>query len=107
MKTIRFFFLFSFISGFLLAQSYTNLLDNQNEWQLISCYLNDCFRDAYYTKGDTVVNNKNYKVLDAYHYISRTFLLREEVENKQVFLLKLDGERTNEYLLYDFSFFIA
>lgn len=84
------------------AQEYKPLLGDWNEWQLTTCYYG-CITDGYHTNGDTIVNGKTYKVLDGFHYISRSFLLREEVENQKVFL-KLDiPGYPEEYLLYDFS----
>jgi hypothetical protein len=51
-----------------------------------------------------VVNGKAYKILDGYHYISRSFLIREDVSAQKVYLLFLDGLFEKfEYLLYDFS----
>lgn len=85
------------------AQNYTPLLDNKNEWNVISCYMGDCFKDVYYTDGDTIVNNQNHKVLDGYHYISRTFLLRENLPEKKVYLTTTIEGDIREYLLYDFS----
>ncbi len=57
----------------------------------------------YFTNGDTLVDGKTYKVLDGYHYISRTFLLREEVESRKVYLNLVSASGNKEYLLYDFS----
>ncbi|GEQ86289.1 hypothetical protein ULMS_17970 [Patiriisocius marinistellae] len=85
------------------AQEYTPLLDDVNEWKFTTCFMGDCINDVYFTNGDTLVNNKNYKVLDGYHYISRSFLLREEVVEKKVFLLTIINEAQREYLLYNFS----
>lgn len=93
-------FLFLGISTF--SQTYKPLLDNLNEWHVTSCYYG-CLTDVYYTDGDTVVNNTTYKILDGYHYISRTFLLREEIENKKVYLYLASPGYNEEYLLYDFS----
>lgn len=93
------FFLFGF-SAF--CQDYKPLLDNLNEWQLTSCYFG-CITDVYYTDGDTLVDGKNYKILDGFHYISRTFLLREEINNKKVFLNMVEPGLKEEFLLYDFS----
>ncbi len=84
------------------AQPYTPLLDNVNEWQFTNCFFG-CLTDVYYTDGDTIVNGKTHKILDGYHYISRTFLLREEVANKKVFFTQINSGSINEYLLYDFS----
>lgn len=84
------------------AQDYTPLLDNYNEWHLTSCYFG-CITDVYYTDGDTIVGGKDYKILDGYHFISRTFLLREEVAQKTVYLNFVQPGGNSEYLLYDFS----
>lgn len=86
----------------VFAQSYKPLLDELNEWHFTTCF-SGCFTDVYYTDGDTIVDGKNYKILDGFHYISRTFLLREEVENKKVFLNLVFPDYNEEYLLYDFS----
>lgn len=103
MKNIYIFFLFLALGNCLNAQSYVPMLDNQNEWQVISCYGEDCFKDIYYTDGDTIVNGQNHKILDGYHYISRTFLLREEISTKKIYLKTHVDNQQNEYLLYDFS----
>jgi len=87
----------------LHAQTYTPLLDTTNEWQFTNCYFG-CLTDIYYTDGDTLVAGQNYKILDGYHYISRTFLLREEITTKRVYLRKLGAVGIGqEYLLYDFD----
>ena len=82
------------------SQNYTPLLNTFNEWQFTTCYTG-CLTDIYYTDGDTTVNGKTYKILDGFHYISRTFLIREDVPNKKVYLL-LDnpGGHAFENLLY-------
>lgn len=94
----------SFFGGSALyAQNYKPLLDNTNEWHFTSCYFG-CLTDIYYTDGDTLVAGKNYKVLDGYHYISRSFLLREELSTQRVYLRILGNNSIGqEYLLYDFS----
>ena len=84
------------------AQSYKPLLDQTNQWHYTTCY-NGCLTDVYYTNGDTIVDNKNYKILDGYHYISRTFLLREDISTKKVYLKKIFPTFNREFLLYDFS----
>ena len=50
---------------------------------------------------NTTLNGNTYKVLNGFHYISRTFWLREEVQNKKVFLSTEDGNTRNEDLIYD------
>lgn len=86
----------------IIAQNYKPLLDNQNEWQVTNCY-HGCLTDIYYTDGDTLVGGKTYKILDGFHYISRTFLLREDVASKKVYLNLVQKSGNSEYLLYDFS----
>lgn len=102
MKNVIFIFCLLF-SIFIKAQDYTPLLDNRNEWHLISCYLGDCIRDVYQTDGDTIVGGQTHKILDGYHYISRTFLLREDVNEKKVYLKTIINHQIEDYLLYDFS----
>jgi hypothetical protein len=95
--------------GFLLvmifytgnSQTYVPMLNDYNEWQVTTCYFG-CITDAYYTDGDTIVDNFNYKILDGYHYISRTFLLREDVNTQKVYLNYISNNK-GEYLLYDFA----
>ena len=84
------------------SQEYKPLIDNINEWHFTTCYFG-CLTDVYYTDGDTVVNGVTHKVLDGYHFISRTFLLREEIENRKVYLTLATESDITEYLLYDFT----
>ncbi len=85
------------------AQTYKPMLQYFNEWHLTTCF-QGCTTDIYYTDADTVVNGQTYHILDGYHYISRTFLLREDVTEKKVYLLKIGEEKNpSEILLYDFS----
>lgn len=91
-----------FITVIGYCQPYQPLLETDNEWHFTTCY-NNCLTDIYYTNSDTLVNGLSYKILDVYHYISRTFLLRENTEEKKVFLTKINPNRIDTYLLYDFS----
>ena len=88
---------------FLSAQEYTPMLAEVNEWHFTTCFSGDCNEDVYYTDGEMVVEGNIYKVLDGYHYISREFLLREELEEKRVYLATIINDIFREYLLYDFS----
>lgn len=90
------------LSTSIMAQDYKPLLDIYNEWHFTGCNFG-CLTDTYYTNGDTIVNGVGYKVLDGYHFISRSFLLREEVNTKTVFLNFVQPSGNNEYLLYNFS----
>lgn len=96
-----FFFLFVFVES--VGQNYIPLLNQSNEWQLTSCYNEDCITDIYYTDGDTIVDNQSFKILDGYHYISRKFLIRENVPEKKVFMTIILPNRIEEFLLYDFG----
>ncbi|MDX1350089.1 MAG: T9SS type A sorting domain-containing protein [Putridiphycobacter sp.] len=98
---LLFFLIFSGIK--LTAQVYKPLLAQFNEWHVTNCN-NGCITDVYYTDADTVINGLTYSILDGFHYISRGFLLREDVAEKQVFMLLTGiGKEDVEYLLYDFS----
>ena len=90
----------------IFGQDYKPLLDNYNEWHLTSCFFG-CLSDVYYTNGDTIVDGNNYKILDGFHYISRTFLLREELLDRKVYMNIVNPSGNNEYLLYDFSMVIG
>lgn len=94
---------FLFIQTTVYSQSYIPLLNQKNEWHLGYCDENDCYKDVYHTVGDTIVNGNTYKVLDGYHYISKTFWLRENVQEKKVYIKTILNEPTEETLLYDFN----
>lgn len=101
MKNVCLLFMFFGLAP-VFGQAYEPLLSNYNEWHLTSCFFG-CLTDRYYTAGDTVVDGQDYKVLDGYHYISRTFLLREDVTERKVYLNFVSPSGNTEYLLYDFS----
>lgn len=89
--------------GFLsFGQAYVPLLDELNEWQFTYCY-SGCVTSNYYTNGDTLVDGESYKILDGYHFISRTILLREDVQDRKVYLNRLTATGKKMFLLYDFS----
>lgn len=97
------FVIIAFFYGFgLFGQSYTPLIGNSNEWQFTTCYFG-CITDIYYTNGDTVVDGKNYKILDGYHFISRSFLIREEINTRKIYLKITAPQPLDEVVLYDFS----
>ncbi|MCG2420369.1 T9SS type A sorting domain-containing protein [Aequorivita sp. F47161] len=103
MRFLFTFFTMLFFSLSLIGQDYTPILNHENEWHFTTCYFG-CYSDKYYTDGDTLVNGKTYKILDGYHFISRTFLLREEVAEKKLYFLKIrPSGGIDEYLLYDFT----
>lgn len=103
MKLIATSFFLCFISFQLAAQEYVPMLANTNEWHLSTCYQGVCLKDIYYTDGDTIVDNMSYKILDGYHYISRGFLLREDVQEQKVYMKIFFNGSNRDYLLYDFS----
>lgn len=85
------------------AQTYSPLIGQKNEWHLGYCQDADCYKDIYFTVGDTIANGKTYKVLDGYHYISKTFWIRENVQEKKVYIKTIRNEAQEETLLYDFN----
>ena len=102
MKRIVTFIISILIFQNLNAQNYKQMLDHSCEWQLTVCN-NGCITDIYYTDGDTTYNNNNYKILNGYHYISKTFWLRENIQNEQVYLSFLQNNIRKEVVLYDFD----
>lgn len=105
MKSI-YIIILSVISLGNVAQQYEPMLAESNEWHLTTCY-NGCITDVYLSHDDTIVDGLSYKILNGYHYISRTFLLREDIGQKQVFLMKVSPTKNDEYLLYDFSLLVG
>jgi len=101
-KTILYLIIFLFYNLHVNSQEYHQLLDHESEWHLTSCS-STCINDVYYTNGDTTYNGYQYKILNGYHYISRTFWLREDVFEKHIFLSYDNGKSRIEVLLYDFS----
>ncbi len=93
-----------FIISFTIcrSQTYKPLLDTNNQWNFTTCNFG-CITDTYFTNGDTIANGLAYKILDGYHYQSRTFLLREDTSSKRVYFGKVNSDIINETLLYDFS----
>ncbi len=102
MRKLTLLFVLAF-ANYSIAQDYTPMLAEVNEWHLTYCFNGNCSEDVYYTDGEMEVQGNVYKVLDGYHYISREFLLREEVEDGKVYLATIIGGIFREYLLYDFS----
>lgn len=103
MNRMRLLLAYIVVSQTLVGQVYKPLLEEPNEWHITSCS-NGCLTDIYYTVDDTVVSGLNYKILDGYHFISRTFLLRENTVEKKVYLMLIrNGRPQSENLLYDFS----
>ena len=96
------FIVYFFIFSDLYSQNYKQMLDHNSEWQLTVCN-NGCITDIYFTDGDTSYNNYSYKILNGYHYISRTFWLRENTQTEKVYLSFLQNNNRKEVLLYDFD----
>lgn len=86
-----------------IAQPYIPMLGETNEWRVVSCF-SGCVTSAYYTSGDTVVDGNLYQVLDGYHYINGNMLIREDVQERKVYLKQTYGHSLlPEFTLYDFS----
>ena len=85
------------------SQNYQQMLNAHSEWHLTSCN-NGCITDVYYTDGDTNFNNYNYKILNGFHYISKTFWIRENIQEQKIYMsYQNPGFERREVLLYDFS----
>jgi len=84
------------------SQNYKPMLDERAEWHLTWCD-QSCKTEVYYTDGDTLENGQVYKVLSGFHYISRAFWLREDIQEQKVWLSLIIDSKRQEFLLYDFS----
>lgn len=84
------------------TQSYKPLLDDFNEWHFTACF-SGCNTSVYYTDGDTLVAGFTYKILDGYHFTSRTILLREDTTAREVYLIQILPNKIKSFLLYDFK----
>ena len=86
----------------LSQQTYNEMLTHDIEWQLTSCN-NGCITDVYFIDGDTIYNGYNYFILNGYHFISKTFWLREDIQNQTVYMSFVNNNIRKEVLLYDFD----
>ena len=86
----------------LSQQTYNEMLNHDIEWQLTSCN-NGCITDVYFIDGDTIYNGYNYFILNGYHFISKTFWLREDSQNQTVYMSLINNNIRKEVLLYDFD----
>lgn len=93
---------FLVIPSFLYSQNYKSMANHVSEWHLTTCNFS-CLQDVYYIDGDTTYQDKDYKILNGFHFISRTFWIRENVSAKKVYLSFVQGTKRFEDLLYDFS----
>lgn len=85
------------------GQPYIPMLGQTNEWRVVSCF-SGCVTSAYYTSDDTLVDGNLYQVLDGYHYINGNMLIREDVQERKVYLKQTYGHSLlPEFTLYDFS----
>ena len=87
----------------MIAQPYIPILGQLTEWNTVSCS-NGCSIDSYNSSGDTLVDGKNYQILDGFHYIQGNFLIREDVTERKVYMKTLVSHTLlDEYPIYDFS----
>ena len=104
MRKMKFMCILIFLMSFLkiFPQTYNKMLSNNIEWQLTSCN-NGCVTDIYFIDGDTIYNGYNYSILNGYHFISKTFWLRENTRNQKVYMSFIQNNIRKEVLLYDFD----
>lgn len=95
---------FLYVGIMMAAQAqYHPTLTYNKEWLIKTCEFGNCLHDYYYFSEDTVIDGTFYKMLDGYHY-GKNFFLREDLIERQVFLLINDGTPfLEEYLLYDYG----
>lgn len=87
-----------------LSQSYKPMLEGYKQWSIMSCNGPHCFIDSYWLGGDTILRNKEYRLLDGYHF-GNTVALREDKTTRKVYsqLIGISPILEPEELLYDFS----
>lgn len=84
------------------AQTYLPLIGQTNIWNITNCY-NGCLTDSYNLDRDTTINGLDYRILNGFHYISGSFLVRENLNDQKIYMGILDNGKMFEYLIYDFS----
>ena len=99
-KEILFFLIFISLNS--ISQIYQPMLEDKLEWHITSCS-NGCITDVYYTDSDTLYNNLSYKILNGYHYVSKTFWIREDTNQRKIYMSFINNLQRKEVLLYDFS----
>ncbi len=92
---------------YALGQAYQPILQGNKEWLVCSSEFGTKIYNYYYAKGDTIINGKYYTKLNGYHY-NGNFLLREDRQNRRVYLLIINvSGLPEEFLLYDFNLSIG
>ena len=99
-KEILFFLIFISLNS--ISQIYQPMLEDKLEWHITSCS-NGCITDVYYTDSDTLYNNLSYKILNGYNYVSKTFWIREDTNQRKIYMSFINNLQRKEVLLYDFS----
>ncbi|MDG1477441.1 MAG: T9SS type A sorting domain-containing protein [Vicingaceae bacterium] len=101
MKSILLLFILG-IASLGHTQVYQPMLGNLNEWKITNCNSAGCLSNTYFIDGDTTFSGFHYQILNGFHFISKTFWLREDSLAQKVYFSYDTGTR-REILLYDFS----
>jgi hypothetical protein len=84
------------------SQEYYPLLGNSNTWYVLHSF-EGSFTVIFSTKGDTLINEKEYKIFGHRDYTNVLGFIREDSINKQVFMLPNSEKDTSEIIFYDFT----
>ncbi|MEQ8325499.1 MAG: T9SS type A sorting domain-containing protein [Vicingaceae bacterium] len=96
-------FLFALALPFqIFSQSYTPILSDSSSWY----FTNEFFgyrTDHYWASIDTVIDSKNYKVLDGFHF-NRNAFVREDTTAQRFYYRQTKNFRANQdVLIFDFK----
>lgn len=92
-----------FWSNHALSQNYIPMLGETNEWYEWHSYVEGAETFIFYTKKDTVLNGKNYKVIGVKGRGNEYGFIREDTFDHKVYMLGYQAIDTFEITRYDFS----
>ena len=90
-------------SNYLFSQNYVPMLGESNEWYTFHPYVDGAETFIYYTKGDTILYGRNYKIIGKKGVGNTYGFMREDIIEQKVYLLGNPAIDTTEMIWYDFS----
>lgn len=96
------FILFFIITCNTYGQSYHPLIGESNLWYVLHMP-EGLYTEVYATKGDTLVNDKSYKVLGFEEFGNVFAFIREDTSARKIFAIPNSYKDTSEIVYYDYS----
>lgn len=84
------------------AQDYIPMLGNSNQWYVLQVSEGGG-TGIFMTKGDTLINNKIYKILGVQNFADIAGFIREEIIDRKVYMMPNSIKDTFEIVYFDFS----